>query len=410
MSMRQQGGRWAWWLAAPVAAVLAWLAWSWAGRPEAAPAEAKSAATAWGGASPFSAATASAASASAFARSRPLSPRELQLTMWQQRLERAQVALATYRNTTRYPHESRPLAEHPDQVHPNQPITEEQAFRPPGGKAAQGLKLRTLQERVFVQGSESVRFSVAVQDANGQLQPLRISRAVARQMPSSGAMANLAVVAMDFNDQGRAGDAQAADQVFGALLQPDLQGFGAGQIRVEVFMEAAGEQGATYFDIFYTPRAPALWQGGVREALQDGSLNFYLKADVREAGRYVVTARVDDATGKPFALLSFNDEVGTGPQEFRLSLFGRLVQDGQPAFPLTVRDVDGFLLRPDAWPDRSLVPPRDGVVHVTRKYPLAAFSDTAWTSDETRRYVTEYSKDVATAQAQVDQLGTHPGP
>jgi hypothetical protein len=404
MNMRQQGGRWVWWLAAPVAAVLAWLAWSWAGRPEATPAEAKSAATAWGSASPFAAAAASAASASAFARSRPLSPRELQLTMWQQRLERAQVALATYRNTTRYPHESRPLDEHPDQVHPNQPITEEQAFRQPGGKAVQGLKLRTSQERVFVQGSESVRFSVAVQDANGQLQPLRISRAVARQMPSSGAMANLAVVAMDFNDQGRAGDVQAADQVFGTLLQPDLQGFGAGQIRVEVFMEAAGEQGATYFDIFYTPRPPAVWQGGVREALQDGSLNFYFKADVREAGRYVVTARVDDATGKPFALLSFNDEVGTGPQDFRLSLFGRLVHDGQPAFPLTVRDVDGFLLRPDTFPDRSLMPRLPGRVHTSGLYPLSAFSPREWSSEERDRYLAELTRDVTEAQRKLDEL------
>ena len=43
--------------------------------------------------------------------------------------------------------------------------------------------------------------------------------------------------------------------------------------------------------------------------MQDGSLDFYLKADVREPGRYVVTGRVDDANGRPFALLSFNEEV-----------------------------------------------------------------------------------------------------
>jgi hypothetical protein len=404
MSMRRQGGRWAWWLAAPVAAALVWLAWSWAGRPEAAPAEARSAAAAWGGASPFATAAASAASAPVFARSRPLSPHELQLTMWQQRLERAQVALAAYRNTTRYPHESRPIAEHPDQVHPNQPIVEEQAFRPPGGKPVQGLKLRTSQERVFVQGGEGVRFSVAVQDAGGQLQPLRISRAVARQMPAAGTMANLAVVALDFNDQGRAGDARPGDRVFGALLQPGEQGFGAGQIRVEVFMEAAGEQGATYFDIFYTPRPPAVWQGGVRETVQDGSLNFYFKADVREAGRYVVTARVDDATGKPFALLSFNDEVGIGAQEFRLSLFGRLLHDGQPAFPLTVRDVDGFLLRPDTFPDRSLMPRLPGRVHTSALYPLSAFSAGEWSSEERDRYLAELTRDVDEAQRKVDQL------
>jgi hypothetical protein len=403
-SATRQRGRWSWWLAVPAAAALGWLAWSLAGKPEAPPAQARAADSAWGGASPFAAAPSSAASASAFGRSRPLSPRELQLAMWQQRLERAQTALATYRNATRYPHGARPIAEQPDQVHPNQPITEEQAFRPPGGKPSQALKLRSSQERVFVQGLEEVHLSVMVQDANGVPQPARVTRAVARQMPSAGAMANLAVMAMDFNDQGRAGDAQAGDLDFGALLQPAAQGFGAGQIRVEVFLEAAGEQGATYFDVFYTPRAPAVWQGGVREAVQDGSLDFYFKAQVNEPGRYVVTARVDDATGKPFALLTFNDEVGSGPQEFRLSLFGKLLRDGQPAFPLTVRDVDGFLLRPDTFPDRSLMPRLPGRVHTSGVYPLSAFSSGEWRTEERDRYLAELTRDVDEAQRRVDAL------
>lgn len=212
---------------------------------------------------------------------------------------------------------------------------------------------------------------------------------------------------MNFNDEGLAGDSAAADGVYGVSLQPATQGFAGlfGQIRVELALQYRDQQGFTYFDILYTPDAPAVWQGGVREAIEDGSLSFYLKADVRQAGRYVVTGRIDDATGKHFALVSFNDEVGTGAQQFRLRVFGKLVRDAKPAFPLTLRDVDGFLLRPDAFPDRMLMPRLAGKVHTSQSHPPSAFADTEWSSEERERYLTELSRDVAEAQANVDQLG-----
>ncbi|WP_156901580.1 hypothetical protein [Azohydromonas australica] len=50
------------------------------------------------------------------------------------------------------------------------------------------------------------------------------------------------------------------------------------------------------------------------------------------------------------ALLTFNDEVAAGAQELRLSLFRLLVRDVKPVFPLTLRDVEAFLLRPAAFP------------------------------------------------------------
>ncbi|MFZ5545653.1 MAG: hypothetical protein ACOZJZ_19020 [Pseudomonadota bacterium] len=400
-----QRGHWLWWLA-PLALGLAWLAWYAAGRSDDAVARADAAASAgaWGGVSPFDVAASAPRRPASAGPARTLSPRELQLAMWQQRLERAETVLATYRDATRYPHESRPITEHPDQVRPNDPVEEETVLRRKDGQPIEGLRLRTSQERVFVQGSETVRLSVAVQDASGQFQPLRVTRAVAREMPTARTMSNLAIMPMDFNDQGRAGDVQAGDRRHGALLQPGAQGFGAGQIRVEVFFDAGGEPSGTYFDLFYTPHPPAVWQGGVREAVADGSLHFYLKADVREAGRYVVSARLDDANGKPFALLSFNDEVRAGPQEFRLSVFGKLLRDGQPAFPLTLRDVDGFLLRPDTFPDRSLMPRLVGRVHTSASYPLASFSPMEWSSEERDRYLAELSRDVEEARLRLKQL------
>jgi hypothetical protein len=58
----------------------------------------------------------------------------------------------------------------------------------------------------------------------------------------------------------------------------------------------------------------------VRDTIQDGSLDFVLAADVVKPGRYVTTGRVDDANGKPLALVTFNDELGSGTQQVPLQV------------------------------------------------------------------------------------------
>ncbi|MED5622003.1 choice-of-anchor X domain-containing protein [Ideonella sp. BN130291] len=409
-----QQGHWAWWVAPASGLVLAWLLWSVSEAPRAAAAPAAApagpAAVASAASVPPRGWAAGRALAGAPYSAAGLQAREAQLQLWQLRLERARASLEGYRAATRYPHESRPIAEHPDQVHPNEPITEEHALRSPDGKLVQGVKLSTSQERVFVQGQESVRFTVAVRDEAGAAQPLRVLRAAAREVPAPNTASYFPVLPVEFNDEGAAGDATAGDRVFSTRLQPASQGFArlAGAIRVEVFLEYRGQQGATYFDIFYTPEPPATWAGGVREAMEDGSLNFYLKAQVREPGRYVVTARVDDATGKPFALLTFNDEVAAGAQEFRLGLFGKLVRDGKPAFPLALRDVEALLLRPDTFPDRSLMPRRAGKVHTSAVHALASFADAEWSGEERTRYLAELNRDLQDAQQHVNQLEKGP--
>ena len=98
----------------------------------------------------------------------------------------------------------------------------------------------------------------------------------------------------------------------------------------------------------------------------------------------------------------------TGAQEIKLSVFGKLVRDGKPAFPLTLRDVDAFLLRADAFPDRALVPRLSGTVHTSQGYALASFADTEWTSEERSRYLDELNRDLAQAQTKVEQLGKGP--
>jgi hypothetical protein len=334
-----------------------------------------------------------------------LQSRQEQLVLWRGRYERAEQIYASYRDATRYPYDSRPIAEHPDQVRPFAPISEELKLRNSTGEEVKGMRLRTSQERVFLSGGESVKFTVAVRDENDRPLPLVIRNARAQSIPDSRAPIKLVQTHVAFSDDGSGADDAPGDGTYSGRLTPATQGFEnvGGTIRLLVDLAADGQQGVAHFDVVYVPDVPATW-AGVREALEAGSLNFYLKAQVRQAGRYVVSARVDDANGVPFALLQFNEEVAAGTREFKLQVFGALVLDKSPAFPLRVRDVDGFLLIPDKFPDRSTMARQAGVMHVSASYPKSRFSASEWSSEERQRYLAEYGKDAETARRKVEEL------
>ncbi len=233
----------------------------------------------------------------------------------------------------------------------------------------------------------------------GNPSPLTVTRAIAHDPPLDGKPSKRNSIAVSFNDDGANGKVIAGDTVVSARLNLATQGFAnhSGTIRVELNLKVNDESEFVFFDIFYTPDPPAVWSGGVREVVEAGSLDFYLKAQVRDAGRYVITGRIDDAKGQPFALITFDDELAAGAREVKLNLFGKLLVDEKPA--LALRDVDGFLLKPDTDPDRALMPRLPGRLLVTKSYALTAFSEAEWNSEERARYLAEYGKDVESARA-----------
>lgn len=408
----------AWALA--VVLVLALLAW-WAFGDDisgAAPATAAASNAANAGApqsigtSPLASGSVVSASVSAGA---PLSPegiktRDEKLAQARSRFDRATQVFSTYRDATRYPHESRPIADAPDQVRPFDPIVEEKTMRNERGDPVKGITLKTGQDRVFLSGQDTVKFTVQATDSSGKVLPLLITRAAAQSIPDGKQLAQQRSATLDFSDAG-SGSTGAVDDVandgnLSARLSPATQGFAgfAGTIRVLVFLRADGKEGVAHFDVIYTEDTPAAW-GTVREAQEGGSLNFYLKANVRVAGRYVVSSRVDDARGQPFALVTFNEEVGSGVQEFKLHVFGALIRDKRPVFPLKLRDVDGFLLMPDKFPDRLMMARRAGVVHTSGNYTAESFSPNEWSSEERNRYLAEYGRDLDAARTELERLG-----
>jgi hypothetical protein len=306
----------------------------------------------------------------------------------------------SYRESSKYPHTSRPIAEQPDQVYPNAPVTEVHPMRLDSGGADPKVQLQTSQSRVYMAAGESVAFSLRAVDPDGAVLPLVVTRALAQGLAFQGSRPS-AQVALAFADDGKGADAVAGDGAFTAVLAPAQTGLAAfnGTIRTEVRYSVAGRAGSVSFDVIYSPELPATWTGQVREAVENGSLNFYLKADIRQAGRYLVSGRVDDANGKPFALVTFNDVLGTGPTEVKLTMFGKLMRDQDAALPLTLRDVDGYLLKENTDPDRALMPRLEGKAFVGKPHPLNAFSDAEWQDEQRSRYLAEFGKDLARARS-----------
>ncbi len=389
-----------------------WVGWAWMGGSSAPPAPVPSAEGAARAAVP----AALPASASTLTPpGAPLSPegvrqRDAERQQWQVRLVQAREALAAYEAHARYPHQSRPASEHPDQLHPFQPIAEEHPLRTPGGTAMDGVKLVTTQERVFAAGGESNKVTVSLQNAQGQALPLRFTRAVVKEVTEPGRTAQTAERPLVPQDNGQGGDDQAGDGVHTAVMNPAAQGFGnfAGRIRLELWMEHGGQPGFIYFDLMHDPGSAGRWLPGVGETVVQGALALDLRLEVQQPGRYVVNGRIDDATGKPIALALFNEELKAGPQTVRLWVHGRLLHDLKPSFPLTLRDVDGFLLRENAFPDRVMLPRLPGAVHRTQPYVLARFSPEAWPSDQRDRYLAELGKDVDVAADALKRLGGSP--
>ncbi|QYF94048.1 hypothetical protein KY495_02080 [Massilia sp. PAMC28688] len=305
-----------------------------------------------------------------------------------------------YATGTRYPPVSQPISQHPDQVYPNAPVTEAHPMRTSGSGSDASVLVQTSQSRVFMAAGESAAFSVRAVDKQGTVLPLVITRALAQGMTYQGTRAT-AQISLPFADDGSGADAVPGDGAYAGVLSPaqtGLAGF-AGTIRTEVQYSVNGKRGFVLFDVIYSPELPATWTGQVREAVEEGSLVFYLKANVRQAGRYVVSGRVDDASGKPFAMATFNDLLPSGPAEVKLTVFGKLLRDAGPALPLKLRDIEGYLLKENVDPDRALMPRLEGTVMVSKPYPVKGFSDAEWQSEERERHLAEFSRDVKLARA-----------
>ncbi len=308
----------------------------------------------------------------------------------ERRLARAVTTLETYAEATRYPPGSRPMRENPDHDRPHWVPKVTYRLAHADGRVGDA-RVTIRQDRRYLAGDESATLSLLCANAEGP-QPCEIQGAWARTLGSplfTDAVGGGVPVPFTLGSDGWTS----------ATFQPAAQGFAGrfGLIRIGVALRIGDEEGATGFQLEYTPRAPARFTRTVTESLEHGSLVLRVGTDVYVPGRYVVTARVDDADGNTFALLTFNDVLAAGRQAVPLVLFGKLMRDEHPAQPCRLRDVEGFLLLEDTMPDREMMASAEGVVHVMDVHPESELSDAEWQSEERSRHLAKYAEEVERA-------------
>lgn len=311
------------------------------------------------------------------------------------RLARAKRALETYLKANRYPPDSRPMSENPDMEKPHWVPRYSLKLKRTDGKPS-NVDIVLSQDRRFLVSDEVATLSMKCRVGQDP-QPCRIYGAWLKKLVDpavSGTPGGGQPVA--FND-GPEGSKVAR-------VQPSALGFSGyhGLLRVDVAVDVGSESGATGYQLEYTPDAPATFTGVVEETVENGTLYLRAGINVKRAGQYVLYARVDDAKGKTFAFLSINQAFAAGEQKVPFRVFGKLLRDENPQGPWALRDLEGFRLLEDQTPDREQMSAREGVVHVTKSYDPASFSDAEWESADKKRYVDELTNDVKKAEADVD--------
>jgi len=130
---------------------------------------------------------------------------EVDRELWTRRLERSQQVLDRYRESTRYPPDSRPASEHPDQLHPGRPIERERPLNPED-RSGEGAQLRVSQDRVFLAGAEAVRLTVGCMTSSGAPLPCQVVSAAASAIAETPEAAALPSSPVAFSGDGRPGN------------------------------------------------------------------------------------------------------------------------------------------------------------------------------------------------------------
>jgi hypothetical protein len=314
--------------------------------------------------------------------------RAAQIALWESRLALLRRSFSSYCEATRYPPECRPYS---DALAPHRvpPVT--LAVTPGRREATATL----WQDRMFLVGDEAAQLRIACALA-GRPVPCEIAWAFARALSDPAYTGTPEGSEVPFT--------VAADGTAAATFQPRAAALASGTVQIDVSLRIAGVEGATGFQLQYTREPPATFSGAVRDRLAAGSLDFVVGVDVRRAGRYELMARVEDARGRLFAVVSANEELAAGEMEVPLRLFGKLILDAAAPAPFRLRDLEGFRLLADASPDRELMVMRDGIVHTTGAHAASSFSPDEWQDEERERHQARLARDIAEAERQLEAL------
>jgi hypothetical protein len=281
---------------------------------------------------------------------------------WSRRARRAHDDFEAY---SRYPPWSRPLSEHaelsvPHRVEPTAvPLADDEG-------ESTGVVLQLVQSRLFTVPGDRVRLEVHA---------TRDGRPVAARADWGSVRLDGRLLPVETSPL--AGDGSVASAEL-RLDESAVAGV-AGKVTVEAEVTAAGEAGSVAFVVVHTGAPPARVEAVVGDSIEEGSLRIDLAIEVARAGHYQLVGRLDDATGRPVALLRFTAGLEAGHQQVPLRAHGRLLRDEDAVPPWTLRDVEGFRLVPGGHPDREVMAIWSGPYR-TESRSMDALTDEGWDS------------------------------
>jgi hypothetical protein len=145
---------------------------------------------------------------------------------------------------------------------------------------------------------------------------------------------------------------------------------------------------AARFELTLTGKAPRGSPGRCGMGLEEGSIALYVGVStVDEPGRYVVRARVDEERGEPVGVPLGDGGPGRRARPRRSSdpLRQAAAETKTRRAPLVLRDVEGYRLLPDTYPDRERMPTWRGVMFRLEAVALEELSSAEWESPEKAR-------------------------
>jgi hypothetical protein len=273
------------------------------------------------------------------------------------------------------------------------------------------VKIQQNQDRLYLQPGQPAVASFQALLLDGGIAPVTITRSdLTREAQPDGGAATV-VANVSFHDDGVAPDETASDGTWTGTVTPPNDGMASG-MTLFVDVTSGGETGTLAFEFVETLAAPARFTQTARDALEDGSVAFYVGIAVDLPGQYEIIARVYDSTGAPISYVRFFDTLGQASTEVRLAVFGGLLVDEGAVPPLVLRDVEGHMMLLNQYPDRAMM--ADWPANYTSaKYDIGQFTTKPYVDPQKAAQLTALEKATQDGIDNIRSQGTAavtPGP
>ena len=319
--------------------------------------------------------------------------------------------LKQYEEWAKYPPHSRPLRkENYDLTEPFViPLDAVTMVDTPESKEPNGYRCHIQPKTWAVIGDDTMYITLECRNAKGETVAVKVNdHKMYLYKEWDGTKTN--APAADYNDDGKNGDASAADNIITFSWKPLKQFWGQMFLEAEVTYGKESKTAKLTAAFFSSPNKPAEFINSFREAVEDGSLVVYPTINASKAGNYLIEANLKDTSGNFICYAMFEGALKQGSQEVRLLFFGRVLREKEFSGPYLLSNLRGYRKNlpfdpalfaenseealkkiqsaQTTEPDKELIYPYKED-YKTNAYEVSTFSTQVWESDEKNKRIEE---------------------